>query len=93
MGKSSDLPTKCVKIEKKLYFELYRGYMNKFAERLKEVLKIKGISQNKFSKIINVPQQTLNRWCNGNYEPSFDMLITICKELEESADYMIGLED
>ncbi|MFI3166189.1 MAG: helix-turn-helix transcriptional regulator [Bacillota bacterium] len=67
--------------------------MNKFAERLVEVLKIKGISQNKFAKKLEIAQSTMNGWCKGYREPSFDMLITICKELEESADYLLGLED
>ncbi|MFI3129242.1 MAG: helix-turn-helix transcriptional regulator [Bacillota bacterium] len=67
--------------------------MNKFAERLKEVLNVKGISQNKFAKTLEVGQKTVNNWCLGLREPSFDMLITICKELEESADYLLGLED
>ncbi|MFI3168177.1 MAG: helix-turn-helix transcriptional regulator [Bacillota bacterium] len=67
--------------------------MNKFAERLIEVLKIKGLSQNKFAKVVGVNQTTMNKWCLGKREPSFDMLMVICRELEESADYLIGLED
>lgn len=67
--------------------------MNKFAERLTEELKVKEISQNKFAKVIQVNQQTVNRWCNGDREPNFDMLVTICKELDISADYLLGIED
>ncbi|MFI3168262.1 MAG: helix-turn-helix transcriptional regulator [Bacillota bacterium] len=67
--------------------------MNKFAERLKEVLQEKGISQNQFSKQLGVGQKTVNNWCLGIHEPCIDMIIVICKELSESADYLIGLED
>ena len=67
--------------------------MNKFAERLTEELKVKEISQNKFATRMQTNQQTVNRWCNGVNEPSYDTLIQICKELEISSDYLLGIED
>ena len=67
--------------------------MNKFAERLTEELKVKEISQNKFATRMQTNQQTVNRWCRGEREPSFDTLVQICKELEISSDYLLGIED
>ncbi len=67
--------------------------MNKFAERLKEVLAIRGISQNKLAKKLEVGQKTVNNWCCGNHEPNFDMLLLICQELEEEPNYLLGWVD
>jgi transcriptional regulator with XRE-family HTH domain len=67
--------------------------MNKFAERLKEILKYNHISQNEFAKKIGMSQSIVNNYCTGRREPSLDALMLICKTLDESADYMLGLED
>ena len=65
--------------------------MNKFAERLNETLKSRGISQNAFSKTIGFAQSTVNAWCAGKHEPSLDVLVKICHALNESADYLLGI--
>ena len=67
--------------------------MNKLAERLTEILKSKKISQNKFAKMIGFAQTTVNGWCTGSHEPSLDIVVKICKLLNESADYLLGLTD
>ncbi|MCL2851280.1 MAG: helix-turn-helix domain-containing protein [Firmicutes bacterium] len=67
--------------------------MNKFAERLVEVLSFKGIAQVELSRRLEVGQATVNAWCTGTHEPNFDMLVRICRELDESADYLLGLKD
>ncbi len=64
--------------------------MNKFAERLQEILKEKEISQSEFARRVSTTHQTVNRWCNGNNEPNFDMLLLICDVLDESADFLLG---
>lgn len=67
--------------------------MNRFAERLTEELKIAGLTQAVFASKIGVSQKSVSRWCNGQREPSFDMLLAICRELDVSADYILGLEE
>ncbi len=67
--------------------------MNKFAERLKESLKIKEMTQYKLAKLLNTSHQTVSRWCNGTNEPNFDMLLAICKELDEDPNYLLGWDD
>ncbi|MFI3167911.1 MAG: helix-turn-helix transcriptional regulator [Bacillota bacterium] len=67
--------------------------MNKFAERLQDILKDKNISQSEFARKVSTTHQTVNRWCNGNNEPNFDMLITICSELDEDPNYLLGWDD
>ena len=67
--------------------------MNKFSERLRQVLKDNGISQVGLAKKIEMSQGIVNNYCTGKREPSLDALILICKALDESADYLLGIEN
>lgn len=67
--------------------------MNKFAERMRELMSVKGLTQNSLAVKLNVAQRTVSRWCSGEREPNYDMLLQICRELDESPNYMIGWED
>ena len=67
--------------------------MNKFKERLKEVLKENHLSQNAFAQKISMSQSVVNNYCSGKREPSLDVLISICKVLNVSADYLLGITD
>lgn len=67
--------------------------MNKFSERLKEALADNNLSQNALAKKISMSQDIVNNYCTGKREPSLDALIAICRELNVSADYLLGLED
>lgn len=67
--------------------------MNKFAERLKELLSVKELTQYKLAKQLGTSHQTVSRWCCGEREPNFDMLLLICEKLEEDPNYLLGWED
>ena len=67
--------------------------MEEFAKRLKEVLNVKNISQKEFSKKIKMSQSAITTYCTGTRMPSLDVFKKICIELNESADYLLGLED
>ena len=67
--------------------------MNKFSERLNEVLKEKGMSQCELAKEIHMSQSIVNNYCRGKHEPPLDTLMLICKTLGETADYMLGMTD
>ena len=67
--------------------------MSKFGERFKEVLAENNLSQSAFAKRIYLSQGIVNNYCTGKREPSLDVLILICKELNVSADYLLGLID
>ncbi len=67
--------------------------MNKFKERLMEALAENNISQNALAKKISMSQGVVNNYCTGKREPSLDVLVSICKELNVSADYLLGLTD
>jgi transcriptional regulator with XRE-family HTH domain len=67
--------------------------MSKFAERLKNSLNANHISQAELAKRIGLTRDAISKYCTGRREPSLDVLMLICKTLDESADYMLGLED
>ena len=67
--------------------------MNKFKDRLKELLFENGMSQTTLAKKIFVSQGVVSRYCAGKIMPSLDILIAICKELDVSADYLLVLLD
>lgn len=67
--------------------------MNKFAERLRLVLKVNNMTQIELAKKINMSQGIVNNYCTGKREPTLDGLILISKVLNESVDYLLGLED
>lgn len=67
--------------------------MNKFKERINEVLKENNLSHNQLAKKIFMSQSVVNNYCTGKRESSLDGLIAICKELNVSADYLLGLID
>lgn len=78
------------------YFVLFFTYnknMSKFSERLVLSLKNNGMSQSELARKINVTQKAINNYFCGKREPSYDVLIKICKALDESSDYLLGLVD
>jgi transcriptional regulator with XRE-family HTH domain len=66
---------------------------SKFAERFCALLKEQNMSRASFGKKYGIPPNTVSNWCTGTNEPSFDMLIFICKEFQEPSDYLLGLTD
>ncbi|MCI5497071.1 MAG: helix-turn-helix domain-containing protein [Firmicutes bacterium] len=67
--------------------------MKNFSLRLKEKLKTNGMSQQELAKKINMSQSVVNNYCTGKREPTLDVLVSICKALNESADYLLGIDD
>ncbi|MDY5676510.1 MAG: helix-turn-helix transcriptional regulator [Eubacteriales bacterium] len=67
--------------------------MKNFSLRLKETLKTNGMSQQELAKKINMSQSVVNNCCTGKREPTLDVLVSICKALNESADYLLGIDD
>ena len=67
--------------------------MNKFKDRLKEVLAENNMSQNALAKKLYMSQAIVNNYCTGKREPSLEVFYTICKILDVSADYLLGLVD
>lgn len=65
----------------------------KFAKRFSQVLKECGYSQKELAIQLNISESNITNWKKGENLPSVDMLYKLCKLLNESSDYLLGLED
>lgn len=66
-------------------------YVQKFAERLKELLQ--GESVNSLSKKIGIPQQTLSRYILCQREIGLENLCKIAIYFDVDLDYLVGRKD
>jgi len=64
-----------------------------FTKRFNEVLKTCGKTQVEIAKAINVVKQCVNDYKTGKSYPSLETLYLLCKFLDVSADYLLGLTD
>ena len=69
--------------------------MDKFRFRfiLKELRREKGLSQKKLAELIGSNNSSVCDWECGRSEPSLFYLVKLCKTLEVSADYLLGISD
>ena len=61
--------------------------------RLKEIRIKKGLSQIKVAMDLNIAQNTLSRYENGEREAGYDMLIKLADYYDVSIDYILGRTD
>lgn len=65
----------------------------KFTERFNEILKQCGKTQVEIARALNVTKQCVNDYKTGKSVPSVETLYLLCKILDVSADYLLGLID
>ena len=64
-----------------------------FTTRLKKSINERGLSQRMLATLIGTTEQSVSRWVRGNRTPDVDALYKMCKALDVSADYLLGLSD
>ena len=64
-----------------------------FTDRLKKSITERGLTQRMLATLIGTTEQSVSRWANGNRTPNADMLYKMCKALDVSADYLLGLSE
>ena len=64
-----------------------------FKDRLKELRKYNNLSQMQLSLKTGLSQSAIAKWELGKTEPTATAIITLAKFFEETADYILGLED
>lgn len=64
-----------------------------FTLRFREELKNSGLKQNEFASQIGISKQCVSDFKSGRSFPSIQTLKLICKFLDVSADYLLGLDD
>lgn len=62
-------------------------------KNLKSLRLSAGFSQKQLADVINVSQQSINKYENHDVEPNIDTLIAIAKLFDTSVDYLIGMTD
>ena len=65
----------------------------KFTERFNEVLKYSQLSQVQLAQELKVNKATITNYKKGKIVPSLDTLFELCRLLDVSADYLLGLTD
>ena len=65
----------------------------KFKERFNEVLKTSAKTQTQIARELNITNKSVNDYKMGKSVPSIETLYLLCKILEVSADYLLGLTD
>ena len=64
-----------------------------FSERLKRSMKAKQLTQRQLGMLIGKHQIEISRYITNANTPSIETLCKLCKALNVSADYLIGLSD
>lgn len=64
-----------------------------FKNRISEVIKQSNYTQKEIAQKLNISEGNITNWKKGENYPSLDLLYKLCILLEESADYLLGLED
>ena len=62
-------------------------------QRLKKVLAEQGMMQKELAEKIGVNEMAISRYIHGGRIVSVPILIEICKALNVSADYLLGLSE
>ena len=65
----------------------------KFVERFNEILKISGKKQTEVAAAVNVSKQFISDYKKGKSVPSVETLYLLCRFLDVSSDYLLGLSD
>ena len=64
-----------------------------FGTRLKEMLKKKKISQNKYAALIGVSNTCVSYWITGKRQPSAENIIMTAQYFGVTTDYILGVSD
>ena len=66
------------------------GFMSIFSDRLAELRKKRGLTQQQIADELNVNRVTYTYLEKGNREPSFEKLLLLAKYLETTTDDLLG---
>lgn len=61
--------------------------------RLQEAIRNSGMTQTELARKLNVYQSAVGQYLSGRAMPALDTFANLCKVLDVSADYLLGLED
>jgi transcriptional regulator with XRE-family HTH domain len=65
----------------------------KFSERLVVELKSSALTQKEIAEKLHIDAANITNWKKGTNIPSLEVFYELCKILDVSADYLLGLSD
>lgn len=67
--------------------------MQNYGERLKKARKQKGLTQTELAEKLGITQKSYQRMETGNHDLKMSTIYQLCKTLEISSDWLIGLKN
>ncbi|MCH5163404.1 MAG: helix-turn-helix transcriptional regulator [Clostridiales bacterium] len=64
-----------------------------FKERISYAIKSSGLTQKEIAKELNISEGNITNWKKGENLPSIEILYKLCILLNESSDYLLGLDE
>ena len=61
--------------------------------KLKSARAAKGLSQQALAELVGVSRQTINAIEQGDYNPTINLCLSICKKLDTTLDELFWTED
>ncbi len=65
----------------------------KFQERITEELNTCSLTQKEIAEILHIDPANITNWKKGKNVPSIQILYELCRLLNVSSDYLLGLEN
>ena len=62
-------------------------------EKMLELLKERGLSQNSLATFLKVTPSTISEWKKGNLRPAVEDVIQVAQFFSVSTDYLLGLSE
>ena len=66
--------------------------METLGEKIKKILEEKGMSQRKLAQKMGISPSSLNQYVRGRKNVGLKIILNLCKTLDVSSDYLLGLE-
>ena len=67
--------------------------LESFGQRIKSLRTEKGLSQQQLADLVKVSRQTINAIEKGDYNPTINLCIAICKALDKTLDELFWTEE
>ena len=72
---------------------IYDMKINRFCDKLKDIMTANGISQSQLARMIGYKPSAVNKYVNGKLQPDLDTLLHISYVLKSSPDELLGWEE
>ena len=67
--------------------------MFNFGERLRQILRERGLTQKQFAEKIGSTERGIQRYESGDREPAFRVILAILDNIDVDANYLFGRSD